>query len=96
MNFNYGSTDPYLLLLFLLLFIIVFNILVGVLVANAARRKNRSWSSFFWLTMIFGWPITSLVVATIPFNDYDPKNPMNANIPIKDFSTVANPAPRDD
>ena len=47
------------------------------LVAKAARMKNRSYASFYWLTLVFGPWIVGGVVAALPFNLDDPRHPIN-------------------
>lgn len=47
------------------------------LVAKAARMKNRSYLSFWWLALFFSPLLIGAVVAVLPFNDYDPRNPMS-------------------
>jgi hypothetical protein len=45
------------------------------LVAKAARMKNRSYKSFYWLSFVFRAAIMWLIVASLPFNPYDPRSP---------------------
>jgi hypothetical protein len=63
----------------LLAYVILFaiDILASLLVATAARRKDRSFGSFFWLSLLLGVLIPALVVAALPFRDDDPKKPSN-------------------
>jgi hypothetical protein len=46
-------------------------------VARAARMKNRSYASFFWLSLLTSPIITGFVVAVLPFNVDDPRHPKN-------------------
>ena len=46
-------------------------------VARAARMKNRSYASFFWLSILTSPILTGLVVAILPFNADDPRHPKN-------------------
>ena len=46
-------------------------------IASAARRKNRSFGAFFWLSLLMSPIITGLVVAALPFDDADPRHPKN-------------------
>jgi len=46
-------------------------------VARAARMKNRSYASFFWLSILTSPIITGFVVAVLPFNIDDPRHPKN-------------------
>jgi hypothetical protein len=45
------------------------------LVAKAARMKNRSYRAFYWLSFVFRSGIMWLIVASFPFNPYDPRSP---------------------
>jgi hypothetical protein len=45
------------------------------LVAKAARMKNRSYGSFYWLGLVFNPAITALIIAALPFNSNDPRSP---------------------
>jgi len=56
---------------------IIIQLVIGHLVAKAARMKNRSYASFYWLTLILGWHTTALIVAILPFNLDDPRHPIN-------------------
>ena len=56
---------------------IVIQLIIGHLVGKAARMKNRSYASFYWLTLILGWHTTALIVAILPFNLDDPRHPIN-------------------
>jgi len=57
--------------------VFLVNLLVGFLVASAAKRKDRSFGSFFWLSFFIGCIIPALVVAALPFRDDDPNRPSN-------------------
>ena len=52
-------------------------VLIAHFVARAARMKNRSYASFFWLSILSSPIITGLIVATLPFNSDDPRHPRN-------------------
>jgi hypothetical protein len=63
-----------------------FALLVGLLavyftlthlVAKAARMKNRSYLSFWWLSLFLGPWLMALIVAVLPFNEYDPRSPLS-------------------
>lgn len=51
------------------------------LVAKAARMKNRSYTSFYWLSFVFRSGIMWLIVAALPFNEYDPRSPFTDTDP---------------
>lgn len=55
----------------------LIDIIVALLVAGAARRKERSFGSFFWLSLLMGALIPALVVAALPFPADDPRHPRN-------------------
>jgi len=57
--------------------ILLLNLLIAFLVASAAKRKDRSFGSFFWLSLFMGSIIPALVVAALPFRDDDPNRPSN-------------------
>jgi hypothetical protein len=57
--------------------VIVIDVFVSLLVAGAARRKDRSFGSFFWLSLLSGVLIPALVVAALPFREDDPRKPSN-------------------
>ncbi|HUG51305.1 MAG TPA: hypothetical protein VLZ78_09950 [Terrimesophilobacter sp.] len=57
--------------------VFLINLLIGVLVGNAARSKDRSFGSFFWLSFFMGCLIPALVVAALPFRRDDPRHPEN-------------------
>jgi hypothetical protein len=57
---------------------LILRFVIAFAIANSASKKNRSFSSFFWLTMIFDWTIMALIVAIIPFNEKDPRRPTNS------------------
>ncbi|MEN9753038.1 MAG: hypothetical protein RL670_729 [Actinomycetota bacterium] len=61
---------------YLLLFLAIW-VLGGLLVGAAAARKNRSRQSFFWLTLLLSPILTGLIVATLPFDESDPRHPRN-------------------
>jgi len=47
------------------------------LVAKAARMKNRSYQSFWWLSLFLGPWLMALIVAVLPFNEYDSRSPLS-------------------
>jgi hypothetical protein len=53
------------------------DIFASLLVATAARRKDRSFGLFFWLSLLLGVIIPALIVAALPFRDDDQKKPSN-------------------
>ena len=55
--------------------VLAIDLLFAVLVGIAAQRKDRSFFSFFVLTILLTPVITGLVVAAIPFRDDDPRHP---------------------
>ena len=63
--------------LVLVLVILVALVIVSHLVAKAARMKNRSYGSFFWMCLLIGPLIPAIIVATLPFNLDDPRHPRN-------------------
>lgn len=64
----------YVLLVLVLLAALVFT---AHLIGKAARMKNRSYLSFFWLSIFVGPWTTGLIVAVLPFNQDDPRHPRN-------------------
>jgi hypothetical protein len=52
-------------------------ILTAHFIAKAARMKNRSYASFFVLSLLISPITTGLIVATLPFNQDDPRHPKN-------------------
>ncbi len=52
-------------------------ILTAHFIAKAARMKNRSYASFFVLSLLISPLTTGLIVATLPFNQDDPRHPRN-------------------
>jgi hypothetical protein len=60
-----------------LLLILAIWVLGGLLVGAVAARKNRSRQSFFWLTLLLSPILTGLIVATLPFDESDPRSPKN-------------------
>jgi ABC-type iron transport system FetAB permease component len=64
---------------FALVFLLVLALLIVAshFVARAARMKNRSYASFFWLSILISPLTTGLVVAILPFNADDPRHPKN-------------------
>lgn len=46
-------------------------------IAKAAQRKERSYGSFFVLSILLSPLITALVVAALPFSANDPNHPRN-------------------
>ncbi len=70
---------------------LVLNAIIGIFIANAAQRKGRSWSAFFWLSILAGWLIMAIVVAAIaPVSptatttkvEVSPKEPNAAALPV--------------
>ncbi|HEY1529378.1 MAG TPA: hypothetical protein VGF80_01025 [Galbitalea sp.] len=57
--------------------ILAIDVFASLLVASAARRKDRSFGAFFWLSLLLGVLIPALVVAALPFRDDDPRKPSN-------------------
>ncbi|MEV8253044.1 hypothetical protein AB0O95_03665 [Rhodoglobus sp. NPDC076762] len=55
----------------------LLNLVISFLVASAAKRKDRSFGAFFWLSFALGFLIPALVVAALPFRDDDPNRPSN-------------------
>jgi hypothetical protein len=56
---------------------IIAHVVSAPFIAYFARLKNRSFRSFFVLTLVLG-PITmGLIVATLPFSKEDPRAPVN-------------------
>ncbi len=51
------------------------------IVAKAARMKNRSYLAFYWLSFVFRSGIIWLIVASLPFNHYDPRAPFTDKNP---------------
>lgn len=43
--------------------------------ASAAFRKNRSYNSFFWVSLLIGPLLPALIIAVLPFDSSDPKSP---------------------
>jgi hypothetical protein len=80
-----GETMDYKNLIQELLTAYLIVLLVGVvlyfvfahLVAKAARRKGRSYGSFYWISLAVGPMIPAIIVATLPFDLDDPKHPRN-------------------
>jgi hypothetical protein len=54
---------------------LLIDIVIALLVGGAARRKDRSFASFFWLTLLITPLITGLVVAALPFRADDQRSP---------------------
>jgi hypothetical protein len=57
--------------------ILAIDVFASLLVASAARRKDRSFGAFFWLSLLLGVLIPALVVAALPFRDDDSRKPSN-------------------
>ncbi|MBH0116517.1 hypothetical protein I6E52_06615 [Salinibacterium sp. NG253] len=55
----------------------LLNLVISFLVAGSAKRKDRSFGSFFWLSFAMGFLLPALVVAALPFRDDDPNRPSN-------------------
>jgi uncharacterized membrane protein len=64
-------------LVFVYTLVAVLYVILAVLVAYAARRKDRSFSAFFWLSFFMSPLLPALVVAALPFRDDDPRHPRN-------------------
>ena len=63
--------------LVVLLIAIILIFVFAHLVAKAARMKNRSYASFYWICLAIGPIIPAIIVATLPFNLDDPRHPRN-------------------
>jgi ABC-type Fe3+ transport system permease subunit len=65
--------------LYLILYgaLFLIDVVIAVLVGGAARRKDRSFGSFFWLSLLMGAVIPALVVAALPFRVDDLRHPQN-------------------
>lgn len=61
----------------LLLLALVAVVVAAHFIGKAAARKERSYGSFFALSILLSPLITALVVAALPFTAYDAKNPRN-------------------
>lgn len=59
------------------LLIIGVAIALGHFIGKAAERKGRSYGAFFVLSILLSPLITGLVVAALPFDANDPRNPKN-------------------
>lgn len=59
-------TDGYTVIPFILLgiVILIFGI-IGLSIADNAQKKGKSWSTFFWLSLLISPIITGLIVASI-------------------------------
>ena len=66
------STLPLILLYIVLA---LMEVLISVLIGYAAKRKDRSFWSFFILSVLMGAVIPALVVAALPFRIDDPRRP---------------------
>ena len=63
-----------------LIFVVVLIVILFVVahfIAKAARMKNRSYGSFYWISLLAGPLIAGIIVATLPFNLDDPRHPKN-------------------
>jgi hypothetical protein len=60
-----------------LLIVLVAVLVLSHFIAKAAQRKERSYGSFFALSVLLSPLITSLVVAALPFTADDPRHPKN-------------------
>ena len=68
------------LAVFLLYFgAIAINLVLVNVAAKAARRKNRSYRSFWWLGLTLTPLVTFAIVALLPFNPNDPRAPYSRN-----------------
>lgn len=54
---------------------ITINLVLINVAAKAARRKNRSYGAFWWLGLTLTPVVTFIIVALLPFNEYDPRAP---------------------
>jgi len=61
----------------LLLIGLVAVVVLSHFIAKAAQRKERSYGSFFVLSIFLSPLITALVVAALPFTTSDPRHPKN-------------------
>jgi hypothetical protein len=78
---TYSAFPNFSLAYFLLLAVgFLINLLIAFLVGNAARSKDRSFASFFWLSFFMGFFLPALVVAALPFRADDPRRPENDRI----------------
>jgi predicted MFS family arabinose efflux permease len=70
---------------------IIAHVVSAPFIAYLARLKNRSFRSFFVLTLVLG-PITmGLIVAILPFSEDDPRNPKNrSKASLKDYFGIQN------
>jgi len=59
----------------LILLGLVVVIVVAHFIGKAAARKERSYGSFFALSILLSPLITALVVAALPFSSQDPNKP---------------------
>ena len=75
-DMRYNSSYPVIGFLVLLVIVGGYFAIVGA-IASAARRKNRSFGAFFWLSLLISPLITGLVVAALPFDESDPRHPKN-------------------
>lgn len=64
----------------LIVVILAIWVIVGLAIGGAAARKNRSKQTFFWLTLLLSPILTGLIIATLPFDDADPRSPKNKAI----------------
>jgi len=62
----------YFFLILLGLGLIALVIFIADRIARAARRKGRSYASFFWLSLLWSPLVVGLVVAALPFLPNDP------------------------
>lgn len=76
---NHNDLVQQLLTAYLIVVVIAFVLLFvfAHLVAKAARMKNRSYASFYWISLAIGPLIPAIIVATLPFNLDDPRHPRN-------------------
>ncbi len=76
---NAQGSIALIIIVFVLMTLISLAIVVVAshFVARAARMKNRSYASFFWLSILFSPLTTGLIVAILPFNLDDPRHPKN-------------------
>ena len=52
------------------------NLVLINIAAKAARRKNRSYGAFWWLGLVLSPFVTFVIVAILPFNEYDARSPI--------------------
>lgn len=68
--------------------ILVLEFTLAHVTARAARMKGRSYSSFFWLSLLFRPAILWLVIASLPFQKNDPRSPLTDTKPDEDLEDL--------